>query len=73
MYTSPFSCKATWHPFYEDLCVIGRYAENVDLDKTRCVDVIDLQKGFVVAQFYDPLFSQIMVVSLILSYDYNMT
>lgn len=55
--------QATWHPFYEDLCVIGRYPASDDTDKTRCVDIIDLKKGIIAGQFYDPNATQIMTVS----------
>ena len=58
-----YEVQATWHPLYEDLCVIGRYADKDDLDKTRCVDLINLAKGTVVGQFYDPNATQIMTVT----------
>ncbi|XP_011405643.1 PREDICTED: DNA damage-binding protein 2-like [Amphimedon queenslandica] len=55
--------KATWHPFYEDLCVIGRYPNSEDTNKKRCVDIIDLKKGVVAGQLYDPSMAQIMTVN----------
>ena len=57
--------RASWHPFYEDLCIIGRYAETNDTDKTRYVDVVDVRKGEVVGQLYDPAADKITVVRLI--------
>ena len=54
--------RASWHPFHEDLCVVGRYAEVDDPDKTRSVDVVDTRKGKVVGQLYDPAAHQITVV-----------
>ena len=58
--------RATWHPFYEDVCVVGRYPEKEDPDQNRCVDVIDTNKGKVVGQFYDPAAQQITVVRTLL-------
>ena len=52
--------KATWHPLYPDLCVVGRYPGKDDIDKTRTVDVIDLEEGEVCAQFHSPHFSGII-------------
>jgi DNA damage-binding protein 2 len=56
--------KATWHPLYEDICIIGRYADADDPDKTRCVDIVNLKESAVVGQFYDPSAKQIMTVCL---------
>lgn len=55
--------KASWHPLYEDLCIIGRYPEAADADKTRCVDLIDLRDGTVVGSFYDPSVKGIIPVN----------
>ena len=55
--------KASWHPLYEDLCVVGRYPEAGDADKTRCVDLIDLRDGGVVGSFYDPSVKGIIPVN----------
>lgn len=52
--------KATWHPLYEDLCVVGRYPNKEDEDKTRCVDLIDLESGQRVGYLYSPHFAQII-------------
>lgn len=52
--------KATWHPLYPDLCVVGRYPGKDDIDKMRTVDIIDLETGEVCAQFHSPHFSGII-------------
>ncbi len=36
---------ASWHPFYENLCVLGRYPARDDKDQTRCIDLMDLESG----------------------------
>lgn len=46
--------KATWHPLYDDLCVIGRYPMKEDKDQNRTVDLIDVEKGETVGCFYNP-------------------
>ena len=58
--------KATWHPLYADLCVIGRYPRKDEEDKTRSVDLIDLVLGTRVGQFYSPHLSNIIQVSIAL-------
>lgn len=55
--------KASWHPLLEDLCVVGRYPEAGDADKTRCIDLIDLRDGAVVGSFYDPSVKGIIPVN----------
>ena len=59
--------RASWHPFYEDLCLIGRYPDSGDADQTRCVDVVDTRKGEVVGKLYDPVAHQITTVRMISS------
>jgi DNA damage-binding protein 2 len=54
--------RATWHPLYADLCVIGRYPRKEDDDKTRSVDLIDLVSGQRVGYFYSPRLSNIIQV-----------
>lgn len=54
--------RATWHPLYSDLCVIGRYPRKEDEDKTRSVDLIDLVSGQRVGYFYSPHLSNIIQV-----------
>ena len=44
--------QATWHPLYDDLCVVGRYPASGDPDQTRTVDLIDLGSGKQVGSFY---------------------
>lgn len=44
--------KASWHPVYDDVCVIGRYPAPEDSDQTRTVDLIDLQTGSRVGSFH---------------------
>eukprot|EP00731_Ephydatia_muelleri_P028302 Em0019g1175a len=56
--------KASWHPIYEDLCMVGRYPEAGDADKTRCVDLVDLRDGTVVGSFYDPSVKGIIPVNV---------
>ena len=56
--------KATWHPLYADLCVVGRYPRKEDEDKTRSVDLIDLVSGQRVGHFYSPHLSNIIQVGL---------
>lgn len=46
--------KATWHPLYNDLCVVGRYPKKGDPDGTRTVDLIDLNSGNRCGTFYSP-------------------
>ena len=46
--------RATWHPVFEDLCVVGRYPEKGSPDQTRGVDVVDLRRREVVGMFYNP-------------------
>lgn len=46
--------KATWHPLYEDICVVGRYPTKEDPDKSRTVDLIDLESGEKCGCFYSP-------------------
>ena len=55
--------RATWHPLYENTCIVGRYAAKEDSDQTRCVDVIDLESGSRVGAFYSPHLTQIIQVS----------
>lgn len=45
---------------------MGRYAESDDPDKTRCVDLIDLNTGIVAGKLCDPIASQIMVVCYVI-------
>lgn len=45
---------------------MGRYAESDDPDKTRCVDLIDLNTGVVAGKLCDPMASQIMVVCYVI-------
>lgn len=45
---------------------MGRYAESDDPDKTRCVDLIDLNTGVVAGKLCDPMASQIMVVRYVI-------
>ena len=48
--------EATWHPLYENLCVVGRYPDpkSKDSNQTRCVDLVDLEKGECVGSIYSP-------------------
>lgn len=54
--------RATWHPLYADLCVVGRYPRKEDDDKTHSVDLIDLVSGQRVGYFYSPHLSNIIQV-----------
>ena len=45
---------------------MGRYAESDDPDKTRCVDLVDLNTGVVAGKLCDPMASQIMVVRYVI-------
>ena len=63
MTSCPF--QASWHPLYDDLCVVGRYPASADPNQRRGVDLVDLKKACVVGHFWDPTASQIMVVSCI--------
>ena len=53
--------KATWHPIYDDLCVVGRYPALGDLDQTRTVDLIDLKGGERVGSFHSSSAAGIIV------------
>ena len=55
--------QAVWHPFYKNLCVVGRYPAKEDDDQTRCVDLVDLKTGERVGYFYSPHFSGIIALS----------
>ena len=55
--------QAMWHPFYENLCVVGRYPANEDDEQTRCVDLMDLETGERVGYFYSPHVSGIIGLS----------
>ena len=46
--------KATWHPLYNDLCVIGRYPCKEDPDQSRTIDLMDLKSGERVGYLYSP-------------------
>ena len=46
--------KATWHPLYEDLCVVGRYPRKDDPDQSRTIDLINVKTGQKSGCFYDP-------------------
>ena len=52
--------KATWHPLYEDMCVIGRYPNKGDSDQLRTVDLIDLKRKELCSQFHCPQLSGII-------------
>lgn len=52
--------KATWHPLYEDMCVVGRYPKKGDPDQSRTVDLIDLKMGEKLGHFYSPHISGII-------------
>ena len=52
--------KATWHPFYSNILICGRYSGK---DGDRSVDIIDWVKGETVAKFKDPLATGIVSVS----------
>ena len=52
--------RATWHPLYEDLCVIGRYPKKEEVDKLRTVDLIDLKSGKRCGYFYSAQLSGII-------------
>lgn len=52
--------KATWHPLYEDMCVIGRYPNKGDSDQLRTVDLIDLKKKELCDRFHCPHLSGII-------------
>ena len=57
-----FCTQATWHPLFDDVCIVGRYPCSEDKDQTRCVDIIDLKCARVVGRFMDCSMSQLMVV-----------
>ena len=44
--------KATWHPLYDNLCVVGRYPKRENPDQSRTVDLIDLGTGKRTGYFY---------------------
>lgn len=52
--------KATWHPLYENMCVIGRYPNKGDPDQLRTVDLIDLKRKERCGQFHCPHLSGII-------------
>ena len=52
--------KATWHPLYENMCVIGRYPNKEDPDQLRTVDLIDLRVRERCGQFHCPHLSGII-------------
>lgn len=52
--------KATWHPLYEDMCVVGRYPTKEDPDQSRTVDLIDLKSGEKCGFFSSPHLSGII-------------
>ena len=56
---------ATWHPLHQDLCVVGRYPEKDDRDKTRTVDLIELEGGSarLAAQLSCPTLKGIVVLN----------
>ena len=54
---------ATWHPLYDNLCVVGRYPTAVDKDQTRTVDLINLETGKRDGFFYSSFVSGIMPVN----------
>ena len=55
--------RATWHPFYENLCVVGRYPAWDDSIQRRCVDLIDLESGQRVGCHYSPQLTGIIQVN----------
>lgn len=57
--------RATWHPLYRDLCIVGKYPEQDDPDQSRYIDVIDTKEGKIVGQLYDPAAQQITVVRMV--------
>ena len=44
--------RATWHPLYQDMCVVGRYPKKDDPDQSRTVDLMDLKLGERCGFFY---------------------
>ena len=46
--------KATWHPLFEDVCVIGRYPKKGEEDQLRTVDLIDLEAREECGRFHCP-------------------
>ena len=56
--------KAAWHPLYPNLVVIGRYkGGEEDVVNDRSVDVVDWEKGEVVARLRDMSATGIVSVS----------
>ena len=55
--------KATWHPVYEDLCVVGRYPGKEDKDQSRTIDLIDVEAEKRVGYFYNPDLKQLIQVN----------
>jgi DNA damage-binding protein 2 len=54
--------KATWHPLFPNLAVVGRYGGMDEEGEERFVDIVDWTKGEVVAKYRD--MSALGVVSL---------
>lgn len=52
--------RATWHPLYEDMCVIGRWPKKDDPSQLRTVDLIDLKSKEVCGQLHCPHLSGII-------------
>ena len=55
--------KATWHPVYEDLCVVGRYPGKGDHDQSRTIDLIDVEAEERIGYFYNPELGQLIQVN----------
>lgn len=54
---------ATWHPLYDNLCLVGRYPRLSDQDKTRTIDFINLDTGRRNSFFYSSFVRGIMTVN----------
>ena len=59
----PIEVSSTWHPVYEDLCVIGRYPEGGDHDQSHTIDLIDVEAEERVCYFYNPELEQLIQVN----------
>lgn len=54
---------ATWHPLYDNVCVVGRYPRNETDERIRGVDLIDLDSGQKAGHIYSPHVTGILSVN----------
>ncbi len=55
--------RATWHPIYENVCVVGRYPNKDNTDQSRTIDLIDVESQERVGYFYNPELRQLIQVN----------